>query len=103
MMKAVFAAALILGGMTATGMAKDPYRIGFLGDINGRRLGTNLHSHHNDYHHYNDLYQRNGYTASSRSDCHRHVSRAAGMHYHTNTQCHRHDPWLHPSLDYGQR
>ena len=103
MMKAFAAAALILIGSTASSMAFDPYRIGFRGDIDGRRLGTNLHSHHNDYHHYNDLYARNGFTTpTQRSDCHRHVSRAPGMRYHANTQCHRHEPWLHPSIDYGQ-
>jgi len=103
MMKSIVGAALILVGMTASSVAFDPYRIGFLGDINGRRLGTDLYSHHNDYHHYDDLYAREGFlTPSGRADCHRHDSRTPGMRFHGDTRCHRHEPWLHPSIDYGQ-
>ncbi len=102
MMKVMTGAALILVGLTLTSVAKEPYRLGFLGDINGRRIGTNLHTHYTDYRHYNDLYQRDGFTTPARSDCHRHISRAQGMRYHANTQCHDHTPWLHPSLDYGR-
>ena len=104
-MKSIAKAMTLAACLAATAIpaqAGNTFRLEFFRDYSGLQIGTDVYQHHNDYRHYDDLYVREGFISSAGSAyCHRHIERAPGMQYHSGTQCHRHDPWLHPSLDYG--
>ena len=105
-MKSIATALTLAACLTATAIpaqAGNTFRLEYFRDYSGLQIGTDVYRHHNDYRHHGDLYVRDGYTSTGSAYCHRHVERTPGMQFHANTQCHRHDPWLHPSLDYAVR
>ena len=102
MMKKFAVAAVFLLGSTVVCAADDVSHRGGYWTAWAHHSSTTLGQSGSEYRHNKDLYPIDGYASSVASNCHRHVARVAGMRYHANTQCHRHDPWLHPSLDYGR-
>ncbi len=99
----ILALATCIAASSVPAIAGNTFRLEFFRDYSGLQIGTDTYQHHNDYRHHGDLYVREGFTSSGGSLCHRHIERAPDMQFHSNTQCHRHDPWLHPSLDYAVR